>query len=166
MSWAVGYDQTHRRDIGYGVPSQCDHPKCSAPIDRGLAYVCGGEPYGGEYGCGLYFCLDHLSMVNVANDDAEPEYVQLCERNPYTGSCELGIFDPTPDTYAWQHHKLTDPSWLQYRRDRANAAWLEDALTKYFACPTAQACETHPDRRIGDEAQQRQLDSEAHTTLD
>lgn len=39
----------------------CDHPACFAVIDRGLAYVCGGQPYGGEWGCGLYFCLEHLA---------------------------------------------------------------------------------------------------------
>jgi hypothetical protein len=55
MSWALGFDGNWNRDIGYGVPSYCDHPKCSAKIDRGLAYVCcGQEPYGGD-GCGLYF---------------------------------------------------------------------------------------------------------------
>ena len=29
MSWAVGYDSKWQRDIGYGVPSICDHPKCN-----------------------------------------------------------------------------------------------------------------------------------------
>ncbi len=44
MSWAVGFDETWQRDIGYGVPAYCDHPGCMAEIDRGLSYVCGGEP--------------------------------------------------------------------------------------------------------------------------
>ena len=26
MSWAVGYDENWKRDVGYGVPSYCDHP--------------------------------------------------------------------------------------------------------------------------------------------
>ena len=60
MSWALGYDSQWMRDIGYGLPAYCDHPGCMAEIDRGLAYVCGSEPYGGEHGCGLYFCDKHL----------------------------------------------------------------------------------------------------------
>src|SRR5690606_23075125 len=53
MGWAVGYDSNWNRDIGYGVPTTCDHPGCNEKIDRGLSYVCGDEPYGGEHGCGL-----------------------------------------------------------------------------------------------------------------
>ncbi len=53
MGWSIGSDGD--RDIGYGVPAECDHPDCTAEIDRGLSYVCGGDPYGGEYGCGLFF---------------------------------------------------------------------------------------------------------------
>lgn len=53
MSWAIGYDENWKRDVGYGVPAICDHPGCNEKIDRGLAFVCGGEPMGGEKGCGL-----------------------------------------------------------------------------------------------------------------
>lgn len=60
MGWSIGYDSKWKRDIGYGVPASCDYPGCDAEIDRGLSYVCGGEPYGGEVGCGLYFCAAHL----------------------------------------------------------------------------------------------------------
>ncbi|HEV7521417.1 MAG TPA: hypothetical protein VGP89_09990, partial [Candidatus Angelobacter sp.] len=60
MGWSLGFDSNWQRDIGYGVPAYCDHPKCNKKIDRGLSYVCGGEPYGGELGCGLYFCSEHL----------------------------------------------------------------------------------------------------------
>lgn len=60
MGWSVGFDSNWGRYIGYGVPAYCDHPKCSKVIDRGLAYVCADqEPYGGEKGCGLFFCGDH-----------------------------------------------------------------------------------------------------------
>jgi len=52
MGWSIGFDSRWNRDIGYGVPAYCDHPKCNEEIDRGLAYVCCGEqPYGGEHGC-------------------------------------------------------------------------------------------------------------------
>jgi hypothetical protein len=44
MGWSIGYDENWKRDIGYGVPAVCDHPKCNKIINRGLSYVCGGEP--------------------------------------------------------------------------------------------------------------------------
>lgn len=118
MSWAVGYDDQWKRDVGYGVPAICDHPLCGAKIDRGLAHVCGGEPHGGDYGCGLYFCSKHLSYIQVEDELTLP----LCERNPYTGSCELGLFEPTPDVQEWIDHKLIDPSWAPWRVE--NPKWV------------------------------------------
>lgn len=95
MSWAVGYDGTWQRDIGYGVPAACDYPGCETAIDRGLSYVCGGEPFGGENGCGLYFCGEHggggLDCDHVFKDD--PAY------------------HPSPDIEEWVRHKATDESW-------------------------------------------------------
>ena len=107
MGWAVGYDQRWARDIGYGVPALCDQPGCGAVIDRGLAYVCGGEPYGGDLGCGLFFCDAHHAYYRG-------EGYALCAR------CALGKrpYMPTPDVAAWIEHKATDPSW---------AAWSEEA---------------------------------------
>lgn len=104
MSWAVGYDDNWKRDIGYGVPAYCDHPKCQAEIDRGLGYVCGGDAYGGEKGCGLFFCPEHLYMGRG---------VQLCQRclryrQPYT---------PKSDHPTWIKWKLTDESWEEWRRE-------------------------------------------------
>lgn len=85
MGWQVGYDGNWKRDIGYGVPAICDRPGCGADIDRGLGYVCGGEPYGGEHGCGLFFCGEHLWVGGER---------QQCER------CIDGEppFEATPDT--------------------------------------------------------------------
>jgi hypothetical protein len=104
MSWAVGFDSRWNRDIGYGVPAVCDHPGCGKAIDRGLAYVCGGEPYGGEEGCGLYFCDDHGGG-------------RQCER------CEedRAPFTPTPDTREWIRWKLTDDSWAPWRDENPAA---------------------------------------------
>lgn len=102
MSWAVGYDSDWQRDIGYGVPAFCDYPGCGAEIDRGLGHVCGGEPYGGDHGCGLYFCARHLHNHGR----------QLC------GPCTCGVVTPhtpTPDHPDWIKHKLTDPSWQAWR---------------------------------------------------
>ena len=118
MSWAIGYDSRWRRDIGYGVPAHCDHPHCAAEIDRGLAYVCGGEPYGGDRGCGLYFCYGHLS--------ADAKSVQVCNRclrhkAPYKR--------PKPDHPMWVQHKLTHDSWQQWRDgNKAEVLFMRKAL--------------------------------------
>jgi hypothetical protein len=103
MSWAIGFDHRWQRDVGYGVPAECDQPDCKEKIDRGLSYICGGEMYGGEDGCGLFFCLAHGGG-------------DLCER------CHHGAppFAAKPDLPEWIHHKETDPSW---------AAWLKTRQT-------------------------------------
>lgn len=103
MSWSIGYDAKWKRDIGYGVPAFCDHPDCNAEIDRGLSHVCGGEPYGGEHGCGLYFCGEHLNHYNE---------VTVCER---CGMNHTEPFKPKPEHPDWIKHKLTDESWHQWR---------------------------------------------------
>ena len=111
MGWSIGYDSKWKRDIGYGVPAICDHPECNKEIDRGLSYVCGGEPYGGEKGCGLFFCGDHLYI-----GDGDPQMCErCCDDQPY--------FEAKPDTQEWINWKLTDPSWEQWRKE--NMEWVE-----------------------------------------
>ena len=91
---------------GYGVPAVCDDSECVAEINRGLAYICGGEP-GNEKGCGLFFCSSHL-WIGVGDDDP-----QMCQR-----CCdEEPPFEPTPDTPKWIAHMLTDESWEQWRQE-------------------------------------------------
>lgn len=109
MGWAVGYDTNWQRDIGYGVPATCDRPKCGEAIDRGLSFVCGSDPYGGEKGCGLYFCGKHLTFIRTVGD----RWVHVC------GRCNKGRppYDPTPDTAEWLEWKLTDESWAQWRSE-------------------------------------------------
>lgn len=103
MGWSLGYDENWKRDIGYGVPSMCDHPGCGTLIDRGISHVCGYQPYGGERGCGLFFCAKHLTP-----------FAHLCER------CEEGKdpFTPTIDTEEWTRHKATHPSWAKWREEQ------------------------------------------------
>ena len=108
MGWSIGYDSRWKRDIGYGVPAKCDHPGCDAEIDRGLSYVCGSEPYGGDHGCGLHFCGKHLSY-----EDRGEDFPQLCERC----ASEADPFDPKPDVAEWIEWKLTDESWAQWRAE-------------------------------------------------
>ncbi len=105
MGWQVGFDPNWKRDVGYGVPALCDHPDCGEEIDRGLSYVCGNEPFGGETGCGLFFCYGH-------------KHHGLCER------CTAADdpFEPTPDVAEWTEHKATDPSWAEWRATQTEVA--------------------------------------------
>lgn len=104
MGWSIGRSSKDGRDIGYGVPSICDHPDCNKQIDRGLAYVCGMiNSEGEDRGCGLHFCGSHLLL--------SAKYGQLCfrcwprRREPWTRK---------PDLPIWICHKLCDPSWYDY----------------------------------------------------
>ena len=110
MGWQVGWDPRWQRDIGYGVPAVCDRPACGLSIDRGLGYVCGGEPYGGDKGCGLFFCEGDLFVVS------EKRGRQLCTRclnyrQPY---------EPTPDVQEWTDWKMTDESWAAWRAENGH----------------------------------------------
>ena len=111
MGWSIGWDEKWRRDVGYGVPACCDHPKCLEPIDRGLSYVCGGEPFGGDRGCGLYFCGAHRSFSERLPGLCERCYPRI--RKP---------FEPSADVPEWIHHKLTDESWAEWRSE--NMDWV------------------------------------------
>jgi hypothetical protein len=122
MGWAVGWDSEWQRDVGYGVPSICDQPGCDAKIDRGLAYVCGGDPFGGEHGCGLYFCSEVAltffadgTAVDVIEEDSfgddDGDWAEVCERC----SRNEQPFEPTSDTDEWIRWKLTDESWQPWR---------------------------------------------------
>lgn len=113
MGWSIGWDPNHGgRDVGYAVPAICDHPDCNVEIDRGLAHVCADqEMFGGERGCGLYFCSDHQHYTE--------KHSQLCIR------CLRGNrpFNPKPDTQEWIDWKLTDESWAQWRAE--NPEWVK-----------------------------------------
>lgn len=122
MGYSVGWDSNWKRDIGYGVPSICDHPGCTTEIDRGLGYVCGSGPYGGEHGCGLFFCGAHLASYTRRTDVGGPRLnlsVSLCER--CGKKSKKGPFEPTADTLEWMEHKLGDPSWAQWREHEPEA---------------------------------------------
>lgn len=107
MGWSLGYDSNWNRDIGYGVPCECDYPGCTKEIDRGLSHVCGGEPYGGEDGCGLFFCSSHLYGAGSG---------QRCER--CVENEPFSPFKAKPDIQEWIDHKMTDPSWEEWRNEQ------------------------------------------------
>lgn len=106
MGWSIGYDSNWNRDIGYGVPATCDHPDCNEQIDRGLAHVCGGAPYGGDGGCGLYFCGNHLFALG-----------HRCERC----AKRRKPFLAKPDLPVWIEWKLTHESWQSWRDENPEA---------------------------------------------
>ena len=115
MGWAISYDETWRRDIGYGVCALCDHPDCNEEIDRGLANVCCGNEVCGGSGCGLYFCGKHHGHF----------------RGNMFGCCERCAkrrkpFVPKPDMLKWVYFKMTDPSWEEWR--------IENGLTSQEVC--------------------------------
>lgn len=111
MGWSIGYDHNWKRDIGYGVIAYCDHPKCNETIDRGLGYVCGGRPYGGGDGCGLYFCSKHLVIGFQGREDAN----QLC---PKCARYDKNPYKPKPEHPEWIQWKMTDLSWAKWREER------------------------------------------------
>ena len=76
-------------------------------IDRGLSYVCGGQPYGGEHGCGLYFCGKHRRFAGEAR-----EHVELCVRCRH-GRWPYAAKADHPD---WMRHQLRDASWAAWRK--------------------------------------------------
>jgi hypothetical protein len=124
MGWSIGYDSNWHRDIGYGVPAICDFPGCNKKIDRGLGYVCGDEPHGGDYGCELYFCPEHFEYRKPHGSDRN---LQLCPRcyarkKPY---------DAKPDCKEWIKWKLTDSSWQDWRdRNRLEVIKMREQLLK------------------------------------
>ena len=70
MGWAYCGTDSRGRDIGYGIRATCDHPGCSAEIDRGLGYACGGM-HGDSGGCEKYFCPEHLYFLPLEDEEYE-----------------------------------------------------------------------------------------------
>lgn len=135
MGWSIGTNLHWHRDIGYGVPAICDHPGCGAEIDRGLDYVCGDGPEGGETGCGLHFCTKHRAPYRrrVAGLG---QWVRLCERCGKRS--KKGWFTPTPDTLEWIQHKLTDESWAEWRREHPEEVAKMAARVEAEGAPDAK----------------------------
>ena len=82
MGWSYAIDSSRSegdQEIGYSISAKCDLDGCEVDIDRGLSYVCGSDPYGGEYGCGGFFCADHLSWYSYWEEDGEEHLSpQMC----------------------------------------------------------------------------------------
>jgi len=111
MGYEIGFDSDWNRDIGYGVPATCDHPGCLKKIDRGLSYVCGGDAYGGVFGCGLFFCSEHLNYYGKKQLKGIIT-VPLCYRCGHYKQ----PYKPTADLSEWLTFKLKDKSWALWRK--------------------------------------------------
>jgi hypothetical protein len=79
-------------EAGYAVEDVCNADGCKEEIDRGLDYLCGRTPGGDEYGCGGYFCGEHLSLS--ATDDVP----QMC--SPCSASWEKQRLEEFADRLA------------------------------------------------------------------
>lgn len=124
MGWSIGFDSNWDMDVGYGVPAWCNQPECARTIDRGLAYVCGGEPLGGNQGCGQYYCDNHMFIGG-----GDP---QLCERCIH----KREPFPKKPDHPTWIHFKLTDSSWQRWRDEHPElVAAMSETLADIQAPP-------------------------------
>lgn len=97
-------------DAGYAVEAECDKDGCAARIDRGLAYLCGQTPGGDEFGCGGYFCGDHMlgsqqcepcgAAADEANTWIHPESGEEFDlRNEYLPPGE----QYRPNGWVWKH---------------------------------------------------------------
>ena len=112
MGWSMGFDSDWNRDIGYEVPAICDSPKCNKRIDRGLSYVCSGQPYGGETGCGLYFCSEHLYFHTMRANPEEGPFCIRCIRHQKS-------YKPKPEMRRWLRWKLNHSSWEEWRLENS-----------------------------------------------
>lgn len=148
MGWSIGFDSEWNRDIGYGVPATCDFPGCNEKIDRGLAYVCGSEPYGGDRGCGLYFCQKHLDYHPRLHKKLCPR----CSRNKNTP------YKAKPDHPEWIWFKLKDASWAEWRKVNPHKvkemkAQLRERTADRF-CESVCGCCDH-DKRMNYDCKRR-----------
>lgn len=109
MSWAVGWDDDNSRWKGYGVPCTCEHPDCSAKIDRGMDYLCEG--------CGLAFCGKHRLG----------SFCERCVDIDDVGERPNGIepYPAKPEHPTWLKHLRNDDSWDEWRSKPKNIQQLE-----------------------------------------
>lgn len=90
MGWAHCGTDGLGREVGYGVPAECDHPGCGAAIDRGLAYCCGGMHFDTGNGCARYFCGEHLYAHDCDPGDGlvKVERCEACNKPLTAGDLE------------------------------------------------------------------------------
>lgn len=80
------YD-TPMGEAGYSVEDICHKEGCDEEIDRGLGFLCGNTPgQADEYGCGRWFCGDHLccapAEVEIIGGLCEADYARWEAEHP------------------------------------------------------------------------------------
>lgn len=79
MGWGTcGRNPVTGDMMGYCYLGVCAADECTAEIDHGLSYVCGGMHEGDGIGCGRYFCEKHLTCIENGIGYPHPELTQVC----------------------------------------------------------------------------------------
>lgn len=107
------YDNQHKRDVGDNVPGYCDYPHCKEIIERSIARVCGSAPFGGSWGCGLFFCDDHITPLD---DDSVISLCERCAHNLNNPGDPLPEYEPSADLAPWINFKLHHSSFAKWRK--------------------------------------------------
>lgn len=142
MSWVIGFSENQNRDVGYGILAICDHPECTAEIDRGLAYIC-CEDINHNACCGAFYCAEHRENyvygdeiddmedeeLEALNIDVESQEVFDAVENGDIVRCRHEPIQPNKENAAWLEHVLKDESWSQWREENpAKVTAYQEAL--------------------------------------
>lgn len=143
MSWEIGFNENQNRDVGYSVTAICDHPGCTAEIDRGLGYVC-CEDINHRACCGAFLCADHRENYTYADEleDMEPEELEELGHDLDDPETQLLIAEGDivkcnhkaieyKEHAGWLNHCLTHETWAKWREENpALVAAYKDALKR------------------------------------
>lgn len=138
MGWANCGEDSKGRPIGYAHEATCDHPGCTAKIDRGLSYACGGMhgDCGGQ-ACEGYFCQEHLHLVDrKAMGFTELDQGQLCPACLESARKEIADMVVNGDLCAVDPEDVAALATAQARIERLEAALREilDTVPEELGC--------------------------------
>lgn len=130
MSWSIGYCEKQKRDVGYGVLAICDHPGCTAEIDRGMDYIC-CEDINHNACCGAFYCAEHRDNYVYGDeiDDMDDEELEALNINVESQEvydavedgdivkCRHEPIEKGKENAAWLEHCLKDETWQKWRNE-------------------------------------------------
>jgi hypothetical protein len=93
MGWAYCGEDSQGRPIGYAIAAVCDEPGCTAAIDRGISYACGGMHGADEWWCEKYFCEQHRRYIRPIDNEIDLWVCREC-----LAAIEKAIAADQPDT--------------------------------------------------------------------
>lgn len=131
MSWAIGFSENQNRDVGYAVPAICDHPGCTAEIDRGIAYMCCEISPDHHATCGGFYCAYHResyiygdelddmdeSELEAHNIDKDSDAVAEAIDDGDIVKCLHEPIEKGKENAAWLEHCLKDETWQDWRNE-------------------------------------------------